>query len=194
MTHFTKRPVVIEAVRWTGDNEDELCDFVGQAPGQDAGVHGPLLFGMDPPLRTVRIRTLEGVMTAWEGDWIIRGVRGEYYPCKPDIFEATYEPTAEAEAPRERLPGFPPDEKGPPVSGAGEVHLPSLLATAFSVSASEARRAIAQDAVRLDDQVLRVLDLPTADLNGRRLTMGKRRAVDLTVDTYIDMTDVVADA
>lgn len=41
---------------------------------------------------TLEIRTLEGTMTASEGDWIIRGVKGELYPCKPDIFEATYEP------------------------------------------------------------------------------------------------------
>jgi hypothetical protein len=41
---------------------------------------------------TVTITTLEGVMRADPGDWIIRGVKGEFYPCKPDIFEATYEP------------------------------------------------------------------------------------------------------
>ncbi|MEE7714225.1 hypothetical protein V3J85_23230 [Bacillus sp. 5001] len=44
---------------------------------------------------SISIPTLEGVMTADEGDWIIRGVQGEFYPCKPDIFAATYEPTQE---------------------------------------------------------------------------------------------------
>jgi hypothetical protein len=78
---FRKRPVVIEAIRWTGDNVEELWDTFGAGE-----IYGPS--DLDPNLR---IDTLEGVMVASVGDWIIRGVRGELYPCKPDIFEATYE-------------------------------------------------------------------------------------------------------
>jgi hypothetical protein len=77
MPKFRKKPVVIEAVRWTGTNQDELARFMGVV-GTCGG--------------KVDIHTLEGTMKADVGDWIIKGVKGEFYPCKPDIFEATYEP------------------------------------------------------------------------------------------------------
>lgn len=81
---FRKRPVEIEAVQLTREDFGAARDFV------------PLeLFaaaGLGPDGRAfLKIRTLEGTMRADEGDWIIRGVAGEFYPCKPDIFEATYE-------------------------------------------------------------------------------------------------------
>ena len=77
---YRKKPVVIEAVQWTGLNEDEIYEFT----------HGECqLCANDCRLF---IPTLEGSMEASVGDFIIRGVKGEYYPCKPDIFEATYEP------------------------------------------------------------------------------------------------------
>lgn len=76
---FRKKPVVIDAVQWTGENRDEIFQFVGR----DA-VWGDAT-GMV-------IKTLEGQHIASEGDWIIKGVHGEYYPCKPDIFDKTYEP------------------------------------------------------------------------------------------------------
>lgn len=76
---FRKRPIVIEAVQFTGSNHGEIARFEGLR--YRTGFEGKVL-----------IETLEGVMTADAGDWIIRGVKGEYYPCKPDIFEATYEP------------------------------------------------------------------------------------------------------
>lgn len=75
---FRKKPVVIEAVQWTGDNVDDVGDFVGQSATMT--VDGAFV-----------IFTLEGEMLASEGDWIIKGIKGEFYPCKPDIFEATYE-------------------------------------------------------------------------------------------------------
>lgn len=79
---FRKRPVVIEAVKWNGDNSDEIYAFFGeQSWGEFVGAFS--------------IKTLEGVMMATPGDWIIKGVKGEFYPCKPDIFEATYEPVEE---------------------------------------------------------------------------------------------------
>ena len=77
---FRKKPVVIEAVQWTVsiDAEEEIramgCEFEVQ-PNPDYLV----------------IHTLEGAMSASPWDWIIKGVKGEFYPCKPDIFEATYE-------------------------------------------------------------------------------------------------------
>jgi len=78
---WRKKPVVIEAARWTGDNWATMLDFV-VAGGGDAHTEDDALV----------ISTLEGDMRADPGDWIIKGVQGEFYPCKPDIFEATYEP------------------------------------------------------------------------------------------------------
>jgi hypothetical protein len=80
---YRKKPIVIEA-RQLGRDYDEDCDIAdwcgGRAVGEDEG---------DTAL--VVIETLEGVMVGNVGDWIIRGVQGEFYPCKPDIFEETYE-------------------------------------------------------------------------------------------------------
>lgn len=75
---YRKKPVVIEAVQWTGDNDKEVQDFTGN--DQYFAEPGELM-----------IKTLEGVMLASIGDYIIKGVQGEFYPCKPGIFEATYE-------------------------------------------------------------------------------------------------------
>jgi hypothetical protein len=58
----------------------------------------------DPGPAFMLIETLEGVMRAEVGDWIIRGVKGEFYPCKPDIFAATYEPVDESEHPKQAAP------------------------------------------------------------------------------------------
>lgn len=77
MPKFRKKPVVIEAVQWTGSNENEINKF-----SDPHGVYQG----------KVIIQTLEGVMEGNVGDWIIKGVKGEFYPCKPDIFAATYEP------------------------------------------------------------------------------------------------------
>lgn len=82
MKPFRKRPVVIEAVQIT----DDTFDLEHPNPGHVSGVV------YNPGERTVTIPTLEGEMTGRVGDWIIRGVKGELYPCKPDIFAATYEP------------------------------------------------------------------------------------------------------
>ena len=77
---FRKKPVVIEAVQWLGTNADEIFDFCG----------GEKNMGWDNN-KGLCIFTFEGVHRANAGDWIIKGVKGEFYPCKPDIFEATYE-------------------------------------------------------------------------------------------------------
>jgi hypothetical protein len=81
---FRKKPVVIEAVRFEGAGDvNRIVNWLGQ---QKANVTGWLFHDTD-----ISIPTLEGTMKATPGDWIIRGVKGEFYPCKPDIFEATYE-------------------------------------------------------------------------------------------------------
>ena len=81
---YRKKPVEIEAVQYTGNNENEIMDFAGDARVRCV----PMSMTLRP---AITIDTLEGVMTASEGDFIIRGVKGELYPCKPDIFAATYE-------------------------------------------------------------------------------------------------------
>lgn len=94
---FRKKPVVIDAIQWDGANLREVIEFTGKHPrwhewfnsfeeyeafvARDGGVF--------------KVFTLEGVMHASIGDWIIRGVQGEHYPCKPDIFDATYEPAGD---------------------------------------------------------------------------------------------------
>ena len=88
---YRKKPVVVEAIRWTGDNLEEIKAFVGRRLEywyNDAAWEvqkGPVTIEM-------KIKTLEGDNYVSIGDYIIRGVAGEYYPCKPDIFEKTYEP------------------------------------------------------------------------------------------------------
>ena len=89
---FRKKPVVIEAVRWTGANMEDMLAFIDISTLPDDGIHVHKGIGHCPPEGTLDIPTLEGVMTARAGDWIIKGVKGEYYPCKPDIFAETYEP------------------------------------------------------------------------------------------------------
>jgi hypothetical protein len=106
MARYRKRPVVIEAVQLKWENWSEICDFAGVGPREEGKPHGcyvtedgqatDLYPGPRPdsPVSRIglQIPTLEGVMLAVEGDWIIRGVQGELYPCKPDIFDQTYEP------------------------------------------------------------------------------------------------------
>lgn len=83
---FRKKPVVIEAIQYRPDlnNCNEVAAFIGD-PSMECDEK-------DHPNATYAIDTLEGIMRANCGDWIIKGVKGEFYPCKPDIFDATYEP------------------------------------------------------------------------------------------------------
>lgn len=78
ITEYRKRPVRIQAVQWTGDNLHEVLEFAGTSA----------FVRVEDDLK---INTLEGVMNVSVGDYVIRGIAGEYYPCKPDIFEKTYE-------------------------------------------------------------------------------------------------------
>lgn len=84
---YRKRPVVIEAKLLTVENADEVACWCGGVVrgGPGGGSRGG----------SVLIATLEGTMEAVVGDYVIQGVQGEFYPCKPDIFEATYDPEAE---------------------------------------------------------------------------------------------------
>jgi hypothetical protein len=100
MARFRKRPVVIEAVQLLWTNWGEMCDHAGVGTLADGKPQGcyigadgrPLPEGQGSEEIGLLIPTLEGLMVAREKDWVIRGVKGELYPCKPDIFEATYEP------------------------------------------------------------------------------------------------------
>lgn len=86
MPKFRKKPVVIEAMQFTDEMKDRCYNFVRCNSFPDFNDKGePIL----------KIQTLEGVMTTSLGDWIIKGVNGEFYPCKPDIFEKTYEAVEE---------------------------------------------------------------------------------------------------
>jgi hypothetical protein len=78
---FRKKPVVVEAIQWTGSNGDEIARFCG---GKCTFKHG------NPEFFTLESHSAP--LEASPGDWIIKGIVGEFYPCKPDIFEQTYEP------------------------------------------------------------------------------------------------------
>ena len=88
MAKFRKKPVVIDAIQLhkDGRNVQECYDFVG-AKGNfpECGM------GIDPQDGIFKITTLEGVMIADLDDYIIKGIKGEFYPCKPDIFESSYD-------------------------------------------------------------------------------------------------------
>jgi len=84
MPNFRKKPVVIEARELTRDNAADIMAWCGSNA-----------WWSRPPMGAVTgiiVPTLEGQHEASFGDWIIQGVKGEFYPCKPDIFAATYEP------------------------------------------------------------------------------------------------------
>lgn len=85
MPYYRKKPVIIEAVQWDGDNLGDVCALAMDS-AREINV-----IGLPNNQMGIDITTLEGTMTARLGDYIIKGVKGELYPCKPDIFAATYE-------------------------------------------------------------------------------------------------------
>jgi hypothetical protein len=88
MAKYRKKPVVIEAIQATGTPESnrEIIDWT-------RGSNTPArMEGNTDGVQQLTISTLEGAMWVSPGDWIIKGVSGEFYPCKPDIFEKSYEP------------------------------------------------------------------------------------------------------
>jgi len=93
MPKFRKKPVVIEAYKPEAgerNGNDHWPEWLKEAMKKDSSE--PSSMRWDPLLKKYVIHTLEGNHEVTEGDWIIQGVSGELYPCKPDIFEATYEP------------------------------------------------------------------------------------------------------
>lgn len=101
MSKYRKKPVVIDALQLRWNTWNEMCDFVGVGKLTEGKPEGCFVKadgsavndGGDPNDRIgLHIPTLEGLMLGVQDDWIIKGVKGEFYPCKPDIFAATYEP------------------------------------------------------------------------------------------------------
>ncbi|GKV70272.1 hypothetical protein NCCP2716_27700 [Sporosarcina sp. NCCP-2716] len=85
MSRYRKKQVVVEAVQFNGENHREILSFIyPDLTGSD-------LSGAERMRLPIVIETLEGTMTVREGDFVIKGVQGEFYPCKPDIFRQTYE-------------------------------------------------------------------------------------------------------
>jgi len=105
MGQYRKKPVVIEAIQYTAPIYSNIRDFIesfGDDPSEiflkiwdDPNEHRNI--SSISGTSHLAIKTLEGNMKISHGDWIIRGVQGEYYPCKPDIFEKTYEKVAEVD-------------------------------------------------------------------------------------------------
>ena len=95
MSKYRKKPVVIDAIQWDGSRKStkEVLEFVGQVVDTRFTIACDKFddYVDSANKNGLKIHTLEGVMTASLGDYIIKGVQGEFYPCKPDIFEATYE-------------------------------------------------------------------------------------------------------
>ena len=96
MAKYRKKPVVIEAVQLTWQNWSDICNFVdeksfGGGCYLDNITKKELPEGTNSNTMGLKVITLEGVMMAQQDDFIIKGVNGEFYPCKPDIFEKTYE-------------------------------------------------------------------------------------------------------
>lgn len=78
MKRYRKKPLIVWACQWTGENEDEVAEFLGD------DFMGRLSLG-------ILVQTPEGVATATKNSYLIEGVVGEHYPCDPDIFSKTYE-------------------------------------------------------------------------------------------------------
>lgn len=117
MQKFVKKPVVVEAIQYNGLNITEVEDFVGaKLPSVWLSVEDTQLV----------IPTLEGDMKVSKGDYVIKGIKGEFYPCKPDVFEKTYDVVEDGVKPQtfgEKAVGitFNP-------SGSDEVHEAKMLA------------------------------------------------------------------
>ena len=99
MAKYRKKPVVIEAIQWTRENDIELERWLCQEESVEIEIDNhPYKSGVYVSfIDKITIKTLEGEMKASKGDYIIKGVNGEFYPCKPDIFEKTYELVEEEE-------------------------------------------------------------------------------------------------
>lgn len=91
---YTKKAVTVKAIEWTGDNLFEVQSFIEELPILLRTTQQSDLWDVYTDIvreRGLTIKTLEGEMEASVGDFVIRGVKGEHYPCKPEIFWLTYE-------------------------------------------------------------------------------------------------------
>ena len=90
---YRKKPVIVDAIQWTRENDIELESWLCSEKSVELEIDDHLyVAGVGVPyISGIKIKTLEGIMEAKYGDYIIKGVNGEFYPCKPDIFEKTYE-------------------------------------------------------------------------------------------------------
>ena len=125
MPKFVKKPVIIEAVQFNGFNKENGQVDLSERPEWLISEFGKKVIFFDKR-NTLTIKTLEGNMTVNIGDWIIKGVNEEFYPCKPDVFEKTYDVVENVERPQtfgEKAVGitFNP-------SGADEVYEAKMLA------------------------------------------------------------------
>lgn len=94
MKKYRKKPIIIEALQWTGENFDEIVEFLenrGKPEGCMYLLGEHFYMDFNKVKGGLIIKTLEGEHIATIGDYIIKGVQGEFYPCKANIFEATYE-------------------------------------------------------------------------------------------------------
>jgi len=124
---YRKKPVVVEVIQYTGQNDFEIQEWSRTNNGNRRIITSPILepTKKNPTGSYLQIYTLEGVMTAIVGDWIIKGIKGEFYPCKPDIFEQTYEPVKPSPSPAK--------DKCPRCKGTGrEVHHEGSVWETFS--------------------------------------------------------------
>ena len=92
---YTKKPVEIEALEWTGQNHRDMFNFLydGENPDQRSlqTIGKNFYISHGEHMGGLTIKTLEGEHIATIGDYIIKGIKGEFYPCKPDIFKLTYD-------------------------------------------------------------------------------------------------------
>lgn len=96
MAKYKKKPIVVEAIRWTGSNLEEIRNFVGNDLIENYIKHFDIEMTLiKQTLTGIAINTLEGTMKVDYGDYIIKDVNNELYPCKPDVFEQTYEEVIE---------------------------------------------------------------------------------------------------
>lgn len=114
---YRKKPVTVEAIQWTGENHAEMCEFID-----------PEMFEIIPRVGLV-IHTLEGNHHASPGDYIIKGVNGEFYPCKPDIFAKTYETPTLTPPNEPRM--INADKLAKRIAGHSNYHGDSILAAIY---------------------------------------------------------------
>ena len=159
---YQKKAVVIDAIQVKANNFDRICDFMGCTPEQ---VLNPMSdideFGdsRDPYLGVI-IETLEGKMQANIGDMIIKGVKGEFYPCKPDIFKATYDKAPQDYQDRMKMEHYELNERANKLS--------SFFQTAIFGNLPDEKKELMREQLRVMREYLGILG-KRCELEGIRL-------------------------